>query len=98
MVRQRVHEVEQEELRRKVGAGTKDSRVYKNFIAAMVQLCEQNDGQEQLQIWLKLYTWFVMSGMLFPRGVYAIALELERYADDVRGWVGMHWMRPCGGT
>jgi len=92
MVRERVHEAEQEELRRrKVGAGKKDSRVYKNFIAAMVQLCEQNDGEEQLQLWLKLYTWVVMSGILFPRGVYVAAWELERYADDVQGMAQYAW-------
>jgi len=51
MVTQRVHEAEQEELRRrKVGDGTKDNRIYKNFIATMVYLCEQNNGEEQLQL------------------------------------------------
>jgi len=91
-VRQRVQEAKQEELkRRKARAGTKDNRVYKNFIVAMVYLCEQNDGEEQLQIWLKLYTWFVMSGMLFPRGVYVAAWELERYANDVEGLARYAW-------
>jgi len=41
MVTQRVHEAKREELRRrKVRARTKDNHVYKNFIAAMVYLCE----------------------------------------------------------
>ena len=92
LVRQRVKEAEQEELNRRKGrARTKDNRVYKNFIAAMVYLCEQNAREEQLQVWLKLYTWFVMSGVLFPRGVYVAAWELERYADDVQGLSRYAW-------
>ena len=43
MMRQRVHEEEQEQLRRmKVGKVSEDKRVYKNFIAAMMYLCEKN--------------------------------------------------------
>jgi len=43
MVRQRLHEEEHEELRRKkVGKESKDNRVDKNFIAAVVYLCEKN--------------------------------------------------------
>ena len=92
LVRQRVQEAEQEELkRRKARAGTKDNHVYKNFIAAMMYLCEQNAREEQPQVWLKLYTWFVMSGLLFPRGVYVAAWELEHYADDVEGLIRYAW-------
>ena len=48
-VRHQVHEAAQEELRRrKMGDGTKDNHVYKNFITTMVYICEQNDGEPQL--------------------------------------------------
>ena len=51
LVRERVHEVEQQELRRrKVGDGTKDNSVHKNFIVAMVCLCERNGAEEQLEL------------------------------------------------
>ena len=92
MVRQRVHEAEQEELRRrKARVGTKDNRVYKNFIATMMYLCAQNDGEEQLELWLKLCTWFMLSGQLFPRGVYGATWELERYADEMQGMSRYAW-------
>ena len=45
LVRQRVNEVEQQELRRRKGwAGAKDNRVYKDFVATMVYLCEHYAG------------------------------------------------------
>ncbi|KAJ8422410.1 hypothetical protein Cgig2_013230 [Carnegiea gigantea] len=48
IVRVRLQEPEQEELRRKVGEVRKDTHVYKNFIALIVYSCEQNAGEEQL--------------------------------------------------
>jgi len=42
-------------------------------------------------VWLKLYAWFVLSGVLFLRSVYAAAWELERYADDVGGMSKYAW-------
>jgi len=84
LVRERVHEVEQQELRRrKVQGGMKENRVYKNFVAAMVYLWERSAGEEQLQLWQKTYAWFVPSGVFFPRDVDAAAWELERSANDV---------------
>jgi len=77
--------------RRKVGKGSKDNRVYKNFIAGMIYLCEKNTGEEQLELWLKLYTWLVLSGLLFPRAMYGAAWELQRYANDVHGMSHYAW-------
>jgi len=97
LVRERVNEVEQQELKRRKGrAQAKDNRVDKNFVAAMVYLCEQFAGKEYLLVWLKMYTWFVLSGVFFPRGVYAAAWELERYTNDVArmsqfAWVEAIW-------
>ena len=92
LVRQRVNEVEQQELRRRKGrARGKDNRVFKNFVAAMVYQCERFAGEEHLPLWLKMYTWFVLSGVFFPRGVYVAAWELERYANDVAGMSQYAW-------
>ena len=56
MVRQRAQEEEEEELRRrKVGSRSRDNRVYKNCVVAMVYLLEMNACGEQLELWLKLY-------------------------------------------
>ncbi|KAJ8419555.1 LOW QUALITY PROTEIN: hypothetical protein Cgig2_013342 [Carnegiea gigantea] len=72
MVMGRVHEEEQQKLRRrKLRKESKDSGVYKNFISAMV--CEQSAGEEQLDLWLKLFMWLVLSGLMFPRSVYGAA-------------------------
>ena len=57
--------------------------MYKNFIATMVYLCEKNAQEEQLELWLKLYTWLVLSGLLFPRAMYGAARELQQYENDM---------------
>ncbi|KAJ8430269.1 hypothetical protein Cgig2_030668 [Carnegiea gigantea] len=77
--------------RRKVGKDSKDSRVYKNFIGAIVYLCEQNAREEQLDLWLKLFTWLILSGLMFPCSVYGAAWELQRYANDVQGMSRYAW-------
>ncbi|KAJ8436065.1 hypothetical protein Cgig2_000361 [Carnegiea gigantea] len=62
------------ELRRmKFGKDSKDSQVYENFISTMVYLCEQNAREEQLDLWLKLFTWLVLSGLIFPHSAYGAA-------------------------
>ena len=92
LVRERVHELEQQELRRRKGrGGTRENRVYKNFIAAMLYLCERYAGEEHLELWQKMYAWFVLSGVFFSRGVYAAAWEMERYANDVAGMSNYAW-------
>ena len=92
LVRERVHELEQNELRRRKGrGGRKDNRVYKNFVGAMVNLCERYGAEEEVELWLKMYAWFVLSGVFFPRGVYVAAWELERYANDVGGMSKYAW-------
>ena len=57
----------------------------------MVYLCKQNVREEQLQVCLKLYMWFVMSGSLCPRSVNVAASEVERYADYVQGSSRYAW-------
>jgi len=47
--------------------------VYKNCVIAMVYLLERNAGEEQLELWQKLYAWLVMSGLLFPQSVFGAA-------------------------
>ena len=94
LVKERVHEVEQNELRRRKGrGGKKDNRVYKNFVVAMVYLCEHYSGADQLELWMKMYAWFVLSGVFFPQGVYGAASELERYANDVGGMSNYAWAK-----
>jgi len=46
-----MHEVEQNELRRRKGWGRrKDNHVYKNFVGAMVNLCERYGGEEEVEL------------------------------------------------
>ncbi|KAJ8445813.1 hypothetical protein Cgig2_027894 [Carnegiea gigantea] len=95
MVRALVQEAEQEELRRwKVGEGRMDNHVCKNFITIMVYLCKRHAGEEKLQLWLKLYTWLVLSGLFFRHSTYGVAWEMELYANDVEG-MSQHGQRLC---
>ena len=83
LVRERVYEVEQQELRRrKVQAGTKENRVCKNFIAAMVYLCERYAGEEHLDY-----------GRRCMRGLYLVGCSSLGVCMQQRGrWSAMRMM------
>ena len=94
MVRHRVHQEQEEELRRrKVGSRSKDNSEFKNFVATITYLCEKNAVEELFELWLKLYTWFVLSGLLFPHSMCRATWELQRYANDVHRMSRYVWMK-----
>jgi len=44
-----------------------DVRLYRNYMAVMMELCKQNDTPESLGLFRKLYSLLMISGLLFPR-------------------------------
>ncbi|KAJ8427742.1 hypothetical protein Cgig2_021069 [Carnegiea gigantea] len=49
------------------------------------ELCEENNEDEQVGLWLRLYVFMVLSGVLFPRTLYEAAWSMLHYVDDVTG-------------
>ncbi|KAJ8437820.1 hypothetical protein Cgig2_013436 [Carnegiea gigantea] len=59
--------------------------VFKNYIKVMKQLLDANNEPEKVELWLSLYAWMVMSGLMFPRTPYGAAWS------DVRGLGKYAW-------
>ncbi|KAJ8428809.1 hypothetical protein Cgig2_028014 [Carnegiea gigantea] len=97
MVRARMGEWERKEMARRVPRKSgKKRRFFKHYVNVMMELCEENAQEDRVGIWLRLYAFIVLSGVLFPRSPYGGAWSLLRYVDDVEGigqyaWADAVW-------
>ena len=82
---------EEEMVSRVLGRSGKKRRLFWNYVAAMAKLCEENNGDEQVGLWLRLYMFMVLSGVLFPRTPYRAAWSMLHYVEDVDGMAGYAW-------
>ena len=53
--------------------GGQKPKVFRHYMKVMKKLCNANQGQHQVELWLKLFCWMVMSGLLFPHTPYGAA-------------------------
>ena len=58
--------------------------VFRNYIKVMKKLLDANKEPKKLEMWLSLYAWRVMSGVMFPRTPYGTAWSVQKYMEDVR--------------
>lgn len=70
----------------------KKRRFFRNYVASMAKLCEENNGDEQVGLWLRLYVFMVLSGVLFPRTPYEAAWSMLHYIEDVDGMASYAWV------
>ncbi|KAJ8431549.1 hypothetical protein Cgig2_029578 [Carnegiea gigantea] len=83
---------EEEEMASRVpGRSRKKRRFFRNYVAAMAKLCEENNRDEQVGLWLRLYVFMVLSGVLFPRTPYGATGSMLHYVEDVDGMAGYAW-------
>jgi len=47
--------------------------VLRNYIKVIKKLLDANKEPEKLELWLRLYAWRVISGVMFPRTPYGAA-------------------------
>lgn len=74
MVRERMLHWEREEMVSRVpGRSGKKWRFFRNYVSAMVALCDENKGDDHICMWVKIYVFKVLSGVLFPRTPYGDA-------------------------
>ncbi|KAJ8441664.1 hypothetical protein Cgig2_019051 [Carnegiea gigantea] len=58
--------------------------VFRNYTKVMKKLLDANNEPEKVELWLSLYAWMVMSGLMFPRTSYGAAWSMQTYMQDVR--------------
>ena len=83
MIRRRMDEWEREEMARRVpGKFGKKRHFFRHCLNVMIELCDENVEADQL-VWLELYAFIILSGVLFPRTPYGATWSVLRYVDDV---------------
>jgi len=91
-VRGCVADWEQEEMASRVpGRSGKNRQFFRNYVAAMAKLCEKNNGDKEVGLWLRLYVFMVLSGVLFPRTSYRAVWSMLHYVEDVDEMAGYAW-------
>ncbi|KAJ8426953.1 hypothetical protein Cgig2_033234 [Carnegiea gigantea] len=67
MVRDRMAEWEREKMvTRLPGRSGKKRRFFRNYVSAMVALCEENNEEDRVRLWVRIYAFMIVSGVLFP--------------------------------
>ncbi|KAJ8421347.1 hypothetical protein Cgig2_027955 [Carnegiea gigantea] len=69
----------------------KDVRIYRNYVSVLLELCRVNNTVERVAMFKKLYTFLVLSGLLFPRGAGGAAWDLVHVVEDVDGVGEYNW-------
>ncbi|KAJ8426097.1 LOW QUALITY PROTEIN: hypothetical protein Cgig2_001265 [Carnegiea gigantea] len=69
-----------------------DVRLYRNYMVVMVELCKQNNTAKSLELFRKLYTLLVISGILFPRTAGGMVWELIGMTEDVEVMGEYNWL------
>ncbi|KAJ8444430.1 hypothetical protein Cgig2_005952 [Carnegiea gigantea] len=65
--------------------------VFRNYLKVVNKLLDANKEPEKLGLWLSLYAWMVMSGVMFLRTPYGVAWSVHTYIEDIRGWGEYAW-------
>ncbi|KAJ8433148.1 hypothetical protein Cgig2_007112 [Carnegiea gigantea] len=65
--------------------------VFRNYIKVMKKLLDANNEPEKMELWLSLYAWMVMSGLMFPRTPYRAAWSVQTYMQDIHGLGEYAW-------
>jgi len=65
--------------------------VLRNYVKVMEKLLNANRESDKLRLWLSLYAWMVMSGVIFLRTPYGAAWSMQKYMEDVRAMAEYAW-------
>jgi len=68
-----------------------DSRIYRNYVAVMIELCRQHNTVNSLPMFRKLFSLLVVSGLFFPRSAGGVAWELIDLVEDVDRLGDYNW-------
>ena len=69
-----------------------DMRLYRNYVAVIVELCKHNNTPKSLGLFRKLYSLLVMSGPLFSHTAGGVVWELIGMTEDVEGMGEYNWL------
>ena len=80
MVRGRILEWEMEEMvSREPGRSGKERRFLRNCVSSIVALCDANNAGDRVVLWVKIYKFMVLSGVMFPCTMCGVAWGVSLY-------------------
>ncbi|KAJ8421573.1 hypothetical protein Cgig2_028557 [Carnegiea gigantea] len=92
MVRDHMVEWEREEMvTRLPGRSRKKRRFFRNYVSAMVALCEENKEDDRVRLSVRIYAFTIMSGVLFPGAPYGVAWGMLQYVEDIQRIGEYNW-------
>lgn len=57
----------------------------------MVALCAENNREDRVRLWVRIYMFFILSGVLFPRTPYGASWGMLYYVEDIEGMGQYNW-------
>ncbi|KAJ8432891.1 LOW QUALITY PROTEIN: hypothetical protein Cgig2_014478 [Carnegiea gigantea] len=89
MVRERMNEWEREEMvSRMPGRLGKKRHFFQNYVSAMVALCDENNTDDRVGVWVKIYAF---SGVLFPCTLYGVGWGMLHYTENIKQMRQYNW-------
>ena len=73
-----------------------ESRMYRNYIAVIIELCKKYSSGDSIPMFRKLFSLLVVSGLYFARTAGGVAWDLINVVEDVDSlgeynWAGAVW-------
>ena len=69
----------------------KKRRFFRSYISAMASVCAENNREDRVGLWVRIYAVFILSGVLFPRIPYGAAWRMLHYVEDIEGMGQYNW-------
>ena len=60
-------------------------------MSAIVVLCEENIADDCVLMWIKIYAFTVLSGVLFPRAPYGARWGMLHYTENIQQIGPYNW-------
>jgi len=72
-----------------------DSRMYRNYVAVMIELCKQHNTVEQLPMFQKLFSLLVVRELFFARSAGAGCVGVDRLSGGCQLIEGVQLGSSC---
>ena len=69
---------------RVLGRSGKKRHFFPSYVSAIVALYDENNGDYRICMWVKIYAFVMLSGVLFPHTMYGAAWGMLHYTDNMQ--------------
>ena len=76
-----------------LGRSRKKRHFFRNYVSALVALCDENNRDDRVGISMKIYAFVVLSGVLFPCTPYGAAYGMLHYMENIQQIRQHNWAK-----